>query len=344
MEVVDIFKYKIFIGENILNDLSEIIDLKNYSKVIVIADSKIPENILSDYERIVIPSGEENKNIETVQTIWKELLDRKADRKTLVINLGGGVIGDMGGFAAATYMRGINFLQIPTTLLSAVDASVGGKLGIDFSGIKNIIGSFNQPIGVIIDTKTFDTLPEREFISGFGEIIKHGIIANLNYYKKVTAKPPRNFSSEELIDIIKESVSIKSHIVSGDEKESGKRKLLNFGHTIGHAIESFSLVTDTPLLHGEAVSIGMVAEAKISEQMGLITENEVVKIRSAIENAGLPVTYQVTDKEQVISLLARDKKSEGGKINWTLIKKIGEAVIDQDVSPEHVLVALEYIS
>lgn len=344
MEVVDIFKYKIFIGENILNDLSEIIDLKNYSKVIVIADSKVPKDILSDYERIVIPSGEENKNIETVQTIWKELLERKADRKTLVINLGGGVIGDMGGFAAATYMRGINFLQVPTTLLSAVDASVGGKLGIDLGGIKNLIGSFNQPIGVVIDTNNFDSLPDREFISGFGEIIKHGIIANLNYFKKVTAKPPRDFSSEELIDIIKESVAIKSHIVSGDEKESGKRKLLNFGHTIGHAIESFSLSTDAPLLHGEAVSIGMVAEAKISEQRGLIIGNEVSKIKTALENTGLPVTYRITDKEQVISLLSKDKKSEGGKINWTLIKKIGEAVIDQDVNVGNVLTALDYIS
>lgn len=344
MEVVDAFKYKVFIGEGLLQDLDAIIDTKVFSKVIVITDEKIPSEILSQYEKIVVPSGESNKNIETVQVIWKKLLELKADRKTLVINLGGGVIGDMGGFAAATYMRGIKFLQVPTTLLSTVDASVGGKVGIDFEGIKNLIGSFNQPIGVVVDINTFKSLPDREFISGFGEIIKHGIIADKEYFNLVTSKKPKEFSDEELIKIIRRSVEIKSQIVSNDEKESGQRKLLNFGHTIGHALESASLQTSNPLLHGEAVSLGMITEAKISQLKNLLSENDFQIIKKSLENSMLPIKAEIKNKDEILNLLSKDKKAESGKVNWTLVKNIGEAIFDQQVDGDLVLQSLESIS
>ena len=344
MEIVNILnKYQVYIGSKIIADLSNFLSLDSYSKIIVIADEKVPDTFLKSYPKILISSGEINKNIDTVQIIWQRLLDLGADRKTLVINLGGGVIGDMGGFAASTYMRGIEFLQIPTTLLSAVDASVGGKVGIDFQGVKNLIGSFNQPIGVVIDVETFQSLPEREFISGFGEIIKHGIIADEPYFKLVTSKKPQDFSDLELIEIIKRSCQIKAQIISSDEKELGSRKLLNFAHTIGHALESASLTTGSPLLHGEAVSIGMIAEAKLAQELGLINENVLEEIKKALVSAGLPVKTSLKDIDLLISLISKDKKSDGGKINWTLIKGIGEAVINQTVDEQKVRTALAFI-
>lgn len=345
METVDIFnQYKVYIGSGILKKVSKLFNLDNFSKVIVIADKNIPTKYLGQFEKIFIPSGEQSKNIETVELIWKKMLGLGCDRKTLIINLGGGVIGDMGGFAASCYMRGIKFLQVSTTLLSAVDASVGGKLGVDFGSVKNLIGLFNQPVGVIVDVDTFDSLPDREFISGFGEIIKHGIIADTDYFKLVTSKKPREFSKEELVGIIKRSCEIKAQIILKDEKEEGNRKLLNFGHTIGHALEGCSLDTDNPLLHGEAVSIGMVAEAKISEELGLINEDIVNTIKKVLINTGLPITYSGYDRDKFLSLLYKDKKAEKGKINWTLIKGLGDAAINQEVAENLVEKSLQYIS
>lgn len=345
METVNILgKYQVYIGQDLLRKIEEIIDISKFSKVVVITDTKIPKNYLNKFEKIIVPSGESHKNIETIQSIWKKMLDLKCDRKTLIINFGGGVVGDMGGFAAATFMRGVEFLQIPTTLLSAVDASVGGKVGIDFSGVKNLIGSFNQPIGVIVDIDTFKSLPDREFISGFGEIIKHGIIVDKDYFNLVTFKKPREFSKKELIEIIRRSCEIKAEIISTDEKESGNRKLLNFGHTVGHALESASLETENSLLHGEAVALGMIAEAKVSQELGLTGKDVLEKIEIALENAGLPIKYEVTDINKIMELISQDKKAESGKVSWTLIKEIGEALINQAVDEKGVKSAIGYIS
>lgn len=345
METVNVLsKYDVYIGSGILKNVSGIIDLKKFSKIVVIVDENVPLKYLDEFEKIVVPSGEQSKNIDTVKIIWEKMLEFGCDRKSLVINLGGGVIGDMGGFAASCYMRGIKFLQVSTTLLSAVDASVGGKLGVDFGSVKNLIGLFNQPIGVIVDVDTFESLPDREFISGFGEIIKHGIIADTQYFKKVTSKKPREFSKDELIQIIKRSCEIKAEIISEDEKEGGNRKLLNFGHTIGHAIEGISLDTGNPLLHGEAVSIGMVAEAKISKELGLIDGVTAEKIKQTLVFAGLPVSYNVEDFEKFSGLIGKDKKAESGKIKWTLIKGFGEASINQEVSEDLIKRSLHYIS
>lgn len=345
METVNIFNtYKVYLGSGILKDIPEIFNLDNFSKIIVITDKNVPTSFFKKFEKIIVPSGEQFKNIETVKLIWEKMLKLGCDRKSLVINLGGGVIGDMGGFAASCYMRGVKFLQVPTTLLSAVDASVGGKVGVDFNGVKNLIGTFNQPIGVVIDIDAFNSLPDREFISGFGEIIKHGIITDEEYFKFVTSKKPREFSNEELIGIIKRSCEIKAQIISEDERESGSRKLLNFGHTIGHALESFSLGTDKPLLHGEAVSLGMLVEAKISADLGMITPEDVKKIKESLASACLPVNYKAGDLDEIMDLISKDKKSEKGKINWTLIRRIGKGVINQEVSKGVVKKSLALIS
>src|SRR3989344_3985166 len=223
-------QYDVIIGLDLLQNLNSLFDFSKYSKIIIITDSNIDRiysekiGLGKEVEKIVINPGEENKNFETVQEIWKQLQRIGSDRKSLVINLGGGVVGDMGGFAASTYMRGIDFLQIPTTLLAQVDASIGGKVGVNFNGIKNLIGSFNQPIGVVCDILLLKTLPDREFIEGFGEIIKHGVIADKEYFNLVTSKNPREFSDEELVEIVEKSCRIKKKIIEEDVLEKNIRR------------------------------------------------------------------------------------------------------------------------
>src|SRR3989344_3144066 len=323
--------YTIFIGTKIIKNLASLIDCANYSNALIVADTNIPKVLLEQLQlalliksfKVSFPGGDNQKNIENVQKIWQALVNFGCDRKSLVINIGGGMIGDLGGFAAATHMRGIDFLQIPTTLLSQVDASVGGKLGINFLQIKNLIGSFQQPIAVIIDVDTLASLPKREFISGFAEIIKHGAIVDKNYFQDVTSKKPQDYSQEELIEIIRKSCEIKASIVSGDEKENNSRKLLNFGHTIGHAIESLSLETPSPLLHGEAVSIGMFVEARISQILGLISTPDLELIKQVLINANLPISPSRYKTNKILDKIKSDKKNVSGKINFTLLKSIG---------------------
>ncbi len=335
--------YDIHIGSNIVKDIASLCNFSIYSGIFFITDEQtlhlceaILPHISQKTATITVSSGDNNKNIETVQEIWKQLLDAKCDRKGLIVDIGGGVIGDMGGFAASTYMRGIDFVQVPTTVLAQVDASVGGKVGINFNGIKNSIGAFKQPAAVVIDIDTLETLPDRPFIAGFGEIIKHGLIADAEYFKQVTGKKPREFTKEELVDIIARSVEIKKNIVEHDLSENGQRKLVNFGHTYGHAIESMSQTTEQPLLHGEAVSIGMVMAAKLSQKMGFLSESDVQTIAASLQHAGLPTTYAAEDKQMLHKKMLADKKNVGGKIKWTLLKRIGEGVYDQEV-PQNII-------
>ncbi len=337
--------YDVMVGEGLLSHLPGLLPLERYSSLCIITDeytTVLRDRVIARNEAIsskklttiTVPVGDKFKSIETVQTIWKEMMEHRCDRKTLVINIGGGVVGDMGGFAASTYMRGIDFVQIPTSLLAQVDASVGGKLGVNFNGIKNSIGSFQQPLAVVIDVETLETLPERQLNAGFGEVIKHGLIADSDYFSKVTAKKPNEFSRSEMIDLITGSIKIKRDIIQADLTENHQRKLVNFGHTIGHALESISQNTDNPLLHGEAVSIGMVAEARLSHATGMLSEHDIQTIKQALESAGLPITYTVHDKEMLMKKILSDKKNTGGKIMWTLLKRIGEGVYNQEVSKE----------
>ncbi len=340
--------YDVLVGTKILDQLVKMVVAKEYSKIFVITTSVIGDlhfgkikEVIPNVEKILIDISESEKNIETVEKIWEKLFSAECDRKSLIMILGGGVLGDVAGFAAATFMRGIPFIQIPTTLLSQVDSSVGGKNGINFKEVKNLIGTFDQPIAVLCDVNFLFTLPNREFIAGFGEIIKHGLIADKKYFEFVTSKKPGEFTQPELVNIVLGSIKIKSHIVNQDEKEKDQRKLLNFGHTIGHAVEALSLKTKYPLLHGEAISIGMVIETKISQLVGLLSKNEVSVIKNSLINAGLPTNYQNIKVNQILEKIKADKKIENGKINWTLLKTIGKAVIHQNVDDKIVISALK---
>lgn len=328
----------IFIGSGLLKDISSLVDFTRFTKVLIVADSNVPKSLVSKLESVIpvenrivsINSGEQHKNLVTVQKIWEALVNFECDRKSLVINIGGGVIGDIGGFAAATFMRGIDFLQIPTTLLAQVDASIGGKVGVNSQGIKNLVGSFQQPIAVIIDVDTLVSLPGREFISGFAEIIKHGVVADKEYFQFVLSKKPQEFSQTELIEIIERSCRIKADIVAKDEKEGGSRKLLNFGHTIGHAVEAISQESNKPLLHGEAISIGMIAEGKLSRLLGLLSDDEYNILEQSLIKAGLPTSLGLPIDE-VLKKIKSDKKNIKGETKFTLLEGIGKGVINQTI-------------
>jgi 3-dehydroquinate synthase len=334
--------YPIFVGVDLFAKIAALFDFSRYSKLFIITDEtvaplyldKLQNNLSSKAETIILPSGEKAKDIHYLTKIWQAMIDAQLDRKSLVINLGGGVIGDIGGFASSTYMRGIAFINIPTTILSQVDESVGGKTMISFGGIKNIVGTFHQPSAVIIDVDTLETLPERQLLNGFAEIIKHGLIKDKEYFELVTRKKPNDFSQEELIEIIARSNEIKAGVVQEDEKESGYRKIVNYGHTIGHAIEALSLETDNPLLHGEAVSIGIVAENKIAVEIGMLSKEDAEMVKKSLENAGLPVEISDFNADTIIEKMKLDKKNMDGKINFTLLKTIGKAIINQTVSED----------
>lgn len=341
--------FPIYLGDNILEKLPLL--LNKYSKYIVLIDENIVlfyrdklKNIFPHFVFIVVPFGEHHKNIHTVENIWKELLFHRADRKSVLINFGGGVVGDMGGFVAGTYMRGIDYIQVPTTLLSQVDASVGGKTGFNLGGIKNSIGLFNQPEFVLIDVDMLSTLPQREFISGFAEIIKHGIIADKNYFQLVTAKKPNEYSKIEMLKIIEGSCQIKSNIVRQDEKEAGLRKILNFGHTIGHGIEALSLSLAKPLSHGEAVSIGMVAESWLAMQLNILSAHEFSLIELSIKAIGLPIRAQNISPNDVMKRIVHDKKHSGRILDWSIPKKIGKAIIQPGCDEALVHKSLHYIT
>ncbi len=284
---------------------------------------------------IIIKAGEEHKNLQTVQRIWKTLLKHHADRNALLINLGGGVITDLGGFAASTYKRGIKFINIPTTLLAMVDAAIGGKTGIDFGGGKNQIGTFAEAEEVIVDPVFLSTLPRRELLSGMAEMLKYGFIADANLL---------NTSLENYQDYILRCGEIKREIVAQDPTEKGLRKILNFGHTLGHAIESHCLTTDHPMMHGEAVALGMVATLWLSvEQCGLdkrVLKEYEMQLPVLLSEAEMNLTK--SDVEPILSYLALDKKNKGKKPQFVLLEAVGKPIWDVEVEPKLVSDAMDY--
>jgi 3-dehydroquinate synthase len=313
--------YSIWIGENSLSKL----DISTYSKVAILVDENTMRDCLFKLPQIEnaliieIKSGEEYKNISTCNFIWEQLTINNFDRNALLINLGGGVIGDMGGFCATTYKRGLEFIHIPTTLLAMVDASVGGKLGIDFKGFKNQIGLFNNPKAVLISSEFLETLAESELKSGFAEVVKHALISDNSLWLKLKNTPFTDLDWEDIIDT---SVQIKNKIVLADPFEKGERKKLNFGHTFGHAIESYYLEKRTPISHGEAVFMGMILETKISD----LSETEKNEIKNYIlSDFSLPCTPK---KSNLHKFLINDKKNQNGKINFTLLNGIGNCSFD----------------
>ena len=313
--------YSVWIGDNSLSKL----DVNAYSKVAILVDENTKRDCLSklpNFENsiiIEIQSGEENKNISTCNFIWKKLTQHNFNRNSLLINLGGGVIGDMGGFCASTYKRGIDFIQIPTTLLAMVDASVGGKLGIDFDGLKNQVGLFVNPKTVIIYPEFLKTLNNNQLVFGFAEVVKHALISDKKFWNTILETP---FEKLNWNYIIAKSVQIKNNIVLNDPKEKEDRKKLNFGHTFGHAIESFYLQQRTPILHGQAIALGMLIESKMSD----LSEFEKGEITEFIlSNFSLPYN---PPKNQLIAFMQNDKKNKMGKINFSLLKGIGNCTID----------------
>ena len=321
MKEIKAIDYSIWIGENSLSKL----DISTYSKVAILVDENTKRDCLFKLPQIEnaliieIKSGEEYKNISTCNFIWEQLTINNFDRNALLINLGGGVIGDIGGFCAATYKRGLEFIHIPTTLLAMVDASVGGKVGIDFKGFKNQIGIFNNPNAVLIYPKFLETLAENELKSGFAEVVKHALILDKSLWLKLKNTPFTDLDWEDIIDT---SIQIKNKIVLADPFEKGERKKLNFGHTFGHAIESYYLEKRTPISHGEAVFMGMILETKISD----LSETEKNEIKNyVLSNFSLPYTPK---KSNLHKFLLNDKKNQNEKINFTLLSGIGNCSID----------------
>ena len=347
MNPIQSISYPIYF-ENSLQELSEFIHTKNYSKVFVLVDSNteihcLPalQNALGDmaFDLIEVSPGEENKNIDFCIGIWRMLLDFGADRNSILINLGGGVITDMGGFAASTYKRGIDFVQVPTTLLSQVDASVGGKTGIDMQNVKNIIGTFTQPKAVFIHKEFLNTLSERELRSGYAEVIKHGLIYDALLFENLKVIAAKDLS----LDTIYRSIEIKNEVVIADPFEKGIRKILNYGHTIGHAIESYSLNHDKdPLLHGEAIAIGFICEAflsKLKNGMNEIALNEIVEF---IKNTYPKYNLNKKSCADLLEIMKNDKKNQVGKISFSLLHEIGRCGFDFFCTEEEIIQSLDY--
>jgi 3-dehydroquinate synthase len=300
----------------------------------------IEEYLPEDTPIIVAPEGELNKNLETCQSLWEDLFTAGVGRRWCAICLGGGVLEDMSGFVASTYKRGIDFLQIPTTLLSMVDSSVGGKLGVDFNKLKNSIGVFNNPIAVWIDPRFLDTLSDREVRSGYGEIIKHSLIADVDQWTKL--KELKDLTTVDWQTVIPASVNIKRKIVLEDPFEKGLRKALNFGHTIGHAIESYWLATDDRLLHGEAIGAGMVMEAWLSTQLTGLTTEGLEEISTYCLEVYGHQTVPMEAFDQLIALMQQDKKNEDHRINFTLLEAPGSARVNETAEVDLIRKAISY--
>jgi 3-dehydroquinate synthase len=325
------------------------LEVEKYSQIIILVDENTKRFCLpyllkyinaQKINIIQIKSGEKNKNLKTCEKIWSKMMDFQADRKALLINLGGGVIGDMGGFCASTFKRGFDFIQIPTTLLSQVDSSVGGKLGIDFKGIKNSIGVFQDPKMVIIDPFFLKTLSKRELKSGFAEMIKHSLIADEKQWKNF--QTIGDFDEVDWQTAIEKSVLIKKNIVEKDPFEKNIRKALNFGHTIGHAVESHFLESEKPLLHGEAIAIGMICEAYISCEKNLLPKEKLEKITSFFLKNYEKVNISSEIHGKLIETMLQDKKNETSEINFTLLSDIGTFEINHTANTTLILESIEY--
>ncbi len=290
-----------------------------------------------------IPAGETYKTLDTVRSLYEFLILGHFDRKDMLAALGGGVTGDLTGFAAATYLRGIDFIQIPTTLLAQVDSSIGGKTGVDFDSYKNMVGAFHMPRLVYMNLSVLATLPERQFLSGMAEILKHGLIKNKDYFEWLLVHREElcERKTELLLDMIEESCRIKRQVVEEDPTEQGVRALLNFGHTIGHAVEKLK---NFQLFHGECVAIGMAAAAYLSFQRGKLSEEEFAHICGGLEEFGLPVKVSGLQPEDVLLATKSDKKMDGGSVRFILLSGTGEAYADRTLQDDEILDAIRWIT
>ena len=339
-------KYSIYIGNEVLEEFNRILEdfQGQYSKIFIFCDENSSQHclpylieqvpMLIGAELIEIESGEQNKTLSICNDVWKTMSESNADRNAFIVNLGGGVICDMGGMIASLYKRGIRFFHIPTTLLSQVDASVGGKLAVDLDGHKNQIGLFRNPDLVLIVPEFLKTLPQRHWISGLAEVYKHALISDAEYWSFLVGMDLKN--EEYLTSLLHKSISIKNNIVLQDWEEKGLRKTLNFGHTIGHAIESQALEKGRDLLHGEAVAIGMVVETILSQMSNGFTEEEFQIIKSSLEGVFPLQAIDESELPELIEWMRNDKKNDDSQINFTLLKKIGVAEFNKTCSVEQI--------
>ena len=343
---------RVYFNEKGYEELNLFLADNNFSRIFVLVDSNTHGHCLPSFlpnvetqipvEVIEMEAGEENKTIETCNGIWKVLSELGADRKSLVINLGGGVVTDLGGFVAATFKRGIACIHFPTTLLGMVDAAVGGKNGVNLDGLKNQVGVIRQPEMVVADTSFLQTLPAAEMRSGLAEMLKHGLIQDEGYWNKLTDL--KNLDLSDLDDLIEESIVIKGNVVKQDPTEENLRKSLNFGHTLGHAIESYFLEAPSKqkLLHGEAVAIGMVLAAYLSFKTESFPKKKMEEVKKVIVAMFGQTEIPREDQEKIIELLKFDKKNEAGKINFVLLRNIGEPVMDRQIPNDLIYKAFDY--
>lgn len=339
MESITTSEYAIHFNDRAFEALNAHLAEAGYSKLFILVDENTHEHCLPSFleqligaypmEIIEIQAGEIHKTIETCTQVWEAISDLDGDRKSLIINLGGGVVTDLGGFVASAYKRGIAFINVPTTLLAMVDASIGGKTGVDLGSLKNQIGVINQPQMVLVITDFLKTLEERQLHSGFAEMLKHGLIRDRAYWEKL--KSVAHF--KDLDQLIYDSVQIKNEVVLQDPTEQHLRKILNYGHTLGHAIESYFLESNEHdlLLHGEAIAVGMILEAYLSAVLEGLPKDELKDIKHTFLSRYQKVDFSSTDIDQILDLLKFDKKNSHGNINFVLLRGIGETAIDVQV-------------
>lgn len=335
--------------DNDLSALSTFLQQRAYSRVLVLVDRNTAEHCLPilqnylpelvDFNVIEIDAGEENKNIDFCIGVWKMMLDFGADRQSVLINLGGGVVTDLGGFAASTFKRGFDFVHVPTTLLSQVDASVGGKTGIDLDEVKNIVGTFTHPKAVFISADFLRTLDERQKISGFAEMLKHGLIADRSFFEQIKDLNPKEITAQQ----IRHSIELKNQVVTEDPTEQGLRRILNFGHTIGHAIETYSLKNDkNPLLHGEAIALGMICESYLSHKLNGLAEEEMNQVAQVFLNRFPPYNLTNVDAQALLEYMRSDKKNQQDQIGFSLLTAIGHCDHGHYIPEYQILESLTY--
>lgn len=351
MQVIEDSKSKVYGANDLTQDLKELINKYSRGKVFVLTDTgsykycypKIKDIDSIDKENIIIiEQGDQNKNIEAISKVWAFLSDHGADRKSLLINLAGGMPCDLGGFAAATFKRGIDFINIPTTLLSQVDASVGGKTGINFNSLKNEIGVFKHATAVLVDPNFTETQDQENISSGFAEMIKHALIYSEEVWKEIKAFDILNADLTSLKPLLFQSINIKESFVKADPTEQNVRKSLNFGHTIGHAFESYCMKNNQPILHGYAVAYGMIAELYLGYKKCGFPLDRIKEINAIIEKIYGKLAISMDAFEDLFYLMTHDKKNEQNQINFTLLTNIGEIEINQICSREEIKEAIQF--
>lgn len=349
--VMDAGRHPVTLGTDALRALDQDVKQAEASTLFVLGDENtlrhaLPELLahvpaLRDAETIGVAAGEASKSLGVCQEIWQHLTVRAADREALLINLGGGVVTDLGGFVAGAYKRGIRCMHVPTTLMGMVDAAIGGKTGIDLGGVKNLVGVFHDPLGVYVHGPFLRSLGKRELLNGVAEMIKHGLVRDADHYESLREAPLHDLDA--LTPLVQRSAAIKAEVVKADPRESGLRKLLNFGHTIGHGIEAYSWEGgQRALLHGEAVALGMIAEAWLSWRQGLLPRAACDRIADHLLSLYKPYALQGDEHHRVIELMRNDKKNSGGQFRFTLLTGIGSARTDAVVTAAQVQEALEY--